>query len=326
MRLSGRSLVRMGWDLIDIACNLTDGMFRGVYAGKQRHEDDLLGVLMRAKRNGVQKIIITGTTVADSRRAIDMAKDPLIAGDSDSLPELFATVGCHPTRCLEFEEEAREPDEYMDQLIQLVESSGKVCVAAGEFGLDYDRLMFCPADVQRKYFGLQLKNLTRRPDGSKLPLFLHCRNAAQDLIDILNRNREHFTTGVVHSFDGTLQQAQEFIDMGLCIGLNGCSLRTEQNLEVLSQLPIDKILLETDAPYCDIRSTHPSFKYVKTICESRKKEKFEKGFQVKGRNEPCNIVQVLEVVSAVVQVPADDLANIVHQTAETTFNLLSSKL
>ena len=320
MRLIDRSLVRMGIRLIDIACNLTDGMFRGVYSGKQAHEDDLLDVLKRAKKNGVETIIITGTTLNESKKAIQMANDPLLACDDNTFPKLYATVGCHPTRCLEFEEKDIKAEEYMEQLRQLTDPKNKV-VAAGEFGLDYLRIMFCPVDCQRKYFELQLQNLTRRGDGTMLPLFLHCRNAADDMIEILSRNREYFKHGVVHSFDGTLEQARQFMDLGLCIGLNGCSLRTEQNLEVVSQLPVDKILLETDAPYCDIRSTHPSFKHVKTTFESRKKEKFEKGLQVRSRNEPCNIVQVLEVISAVTQVPVGDLAETVYRTTKSLFNI-----
>ena len=78
--------------------------------------------------------------------------------------------------------------------------------------------------------------------------------------------------------------------MDLYIGLNGCSLKTEENLEVVKNIPLDKILLETDAPYCDIRSSHASSKFVKTKFDKIKKEKMKKGLICKDRHEPCMIV------------------------------------
>lgn len=78
-----------------------------------------------------------------------------------------------------------------------------------------------------------------------LPLFLHCRNAAKDLLNCLQSKRDSFSAGVVHSFDGTLEEARSFLDLGLAIGLNGCSLKTEANLEVVKQLPTESILIET---------------------------------------------------------------------------------
>lgn len=85
---------------------------------------------------------------------------------------------------------------------------------------------------------------------TKLPLFLHCRNAATDLLEILNRHRDSYTSGVVHSFDGTYEEAKSFLDLGLYIGLNGCSLKTDANLEVVQKLPIDRLLIETGKCEC----------------------------------------------------------------------------
>lgn len=66
------------------------------------------------------------------------------------LENLFSTVGCHPTRCLEFQEGTTKPEEYLQGLKQTIESAKHKVVAVGECGLDYDRIEFCPKDIQKK--------------------------------------------------------------------------------------------------------------------------------------------------------------------------------
>lgn len=182
------------------------------------------------------------------------------------------------------------PENYFGQLTQQIEDNKDKVVAIGEIGLDYDRLHFCEPDVQKKYFEKQLE----LADKYELPLFLHCRSAHDDLIKIIESNQSKIRRGgVVHTFDGTLEQAKKFISMGFHIGLNGCSLKTEANLEVVKALPNDKIMLETDAPWCEIRPTHASFKHVVTKFESIKKKekrKYQKDVLIVGRNEPVTIV------------------------------------
>ncbi|KAJ1978261.1 TatD DNase [Dimargaris xerosporica] len=158
---------------VEIGANLTDSVFRGNYRGKQAHPDDFDQVLQRAQSVGVTKIMVTGGSVSESREAIALAKQHSM---------LFATVGCHPTRCLEFEKHG-DPDCYYQDLLQLARApgnNGKV-VAIGECGLDYDRLQFCPKDVQLKYFEKQIELAER----TGLPMFLHNRNTGDDFIHIL---------------------------------------------------------------------------------------------------------------------------------------------
>ena len=102
----------------------------------------------------------------------------------------------------------------------MIEANKDKIVAIGECGLDYDRLNFCAAEVQKKYLESQLDLCEAIRD---LPLFLHCRAAAQDLIEILKRRGSDklASKGVIHSFDGTLEEAKAFIDLGYDIGLNG---------------------------------------------------------------------------------------------------------
>lgn len=166
------------------------------------------------------------------------------------------TMGCHPTRCNEFQS---DPDKYFLQLCNAIEENRSKVIAIGECGLDYDRLHFCTADVQKQYFERQLDLV----DKYKLPLFLHCRNSANDFYDIIKRNSAKITNGgVVHSFDGTLEEAQKYIELDFFIGINGCSLKTDDQLKVVAAIPNERILLETDCPWCAIRPSHAGMVFV----------------------------------------------------------------
>jgi len=310
--------------LIDIGANLLDPMFQGEYRDKPRHPADLPAVLVRAKSAGVAQIMVTAGKLDESAAALKFCQQ----GNSD-WPELFCTVGVHPTNCQMFESGTTSAEAYLDDLLAVgkqgisASSSGRrrLCVAIGECGLDYDRLMFCPKDLQLKYFELQLTGLV---GPLKLPLFLHCRTseAAYDLAQILEKHRELLPSppGVVHSFDGTLEDAQKFIRLGFCIGINGCSLRTAENLEVVRQLPIEYLLLETDAPWCGIKASHAGHPHVRSTWEEVKKpEKWEEGKCVKDRCEPCHLRQVLEVVAGCRGQPPDALAAVVYENTRRVF-------
>jgi len=80
-------------------------------------------------------------------------------------------------------------------------------------------------------------------------------------------------------------------------GINGCSLKTEENLAVMAQIPTSRLLLETDSPYCDVRPSHAGKVHVKTSHQAKDKKKYDPEMLIKGRNEPCNIVSVFEVVT-----------------------------
>lgn len=294
----------MARKLVDIGANLTDPMFKGIYRSSQKHQDDFEAMMKRAFDSGVEKMIITGGSLEDSKLAADLASQR---------PNLFSTVGCHPTRCMEFEE---DPSGYQDQLLNIIRNNKDNVVAIGEIGLDYDRLQFCPKDTQKIYFEKQLA----LAEQSKLPLFLHNRNSIDDFINIMQRNHHLYKgqSGVVHSFDGSKQDMDRILDLGLYIGINGCSLKTEENLEVAKCIPSEKLMIETDCPWCEIRPTHASYKYIKSIFK-KSKDATDPSLQVKGRNEPMNLVQVLEVLAAIREENIDSLAEQVYNNTQSLF-------
>ncbi|XP_078036376.1 deoxyribonuclease TATDN1 [Augochlora pura] len=290
---------------IDIGANLTDPMFQGIYHGSQKHQPDLDKVLERSWNNDISKIIITAGNIEESKRALEIARTD---------DRLFSTVGCHPTRCNEFEENDN-PEAYLKSLSDLAVDNKDKVIAIGEMGLDYDRLQFCSKDVQKKYFEMQLSLCSTL----KLPMFLHCRNASEDFVKILRKHKDTLTAGVVHSFDGNPEEANSILQMGLYIGINGCSLKTEENLFAVTTIPSDRLMIETDCPWCEIRPTHASAKDVITNFTSVKKEKWQPDRMVKGRNEPCTIVQILEVLARIRDEEEEYLCNQIYKNTMKVF-------
>ncbi|KAK9356820.1 hypothetical protein V1505DRAFT_369366 [Lipomyces doorenjongii] len=303
------------YQYIDIGANLTDPMFRGFYHGKQSHPDDFDEVLKRATQQGVRKMLVTGSNLIESESAIQLARN--------NRKLLYATVGVHPCHSLDIEN-SLDPDKYLQDLEALALTGKKegTVRAFGETGLDYARLHYASADIQRKYFIKQLDIAQRL----HLPLFLHSRDCAKDFEAILVPRLANLPKrGVVHSFTGTVKEMQSLVALGFSIGVNGCSLKTEENLEVVKAIPLDKIMLETDAPWCEIRPSHASNKFLKKNNEDVvvppvvKKEKFVMGSMVRGRCEPCAISQVASVVAALKGVTVEELCEIAWKNCVTMF-------
>ncbi|KAK6524268.1 hypothetical protein TWF694_005924 [Orbilia ellipsospora] len=284
---------------IDVGINLTDKMFQGVYNGRKSHDSDLENVIQRAQAVGCKMLMVTGSDYQNSQDAVNMAK---------AYPGLiFATVGVHPCSASALINSAGGVENLPSALkpVEELALQGKTqgtVTAFGELGLDYDRFHYSDKESQLVVFEQQLE-IAKRVD---LPLFLHSRAAEEDF------NRLLFAAklprkGLVHSFTGTVEEMKILVGEGYDIGINGCSLKTEENLAVVKELPLERLQIETDGPWCEIRGTHASAKYLRTmpayltdiVPGDVKKDRFKVGMRVKGRNEPCAIAGVAWVISQV---------------------------
>ena len=116
--------------------------------------------------------------------------------------------------------------------------------------------------------------------------------------------------GLVHSFTGTLDELRRVLDMGFDVGVNGCSLKTEENVDVVREVPLGRLQIETDGPWCEMRPSHASAKFLEgapPLPKAVKKERWTKECMVKGRNEPCAIARVAWAVAKIKDVKVEEV-------------------
>ena len=263
-------------ELIDIGANLTHDSF----------DRDRAAVIERAQEQGVTRMIVTGATVDGSRDAITMA---------EQLPgKLWATAGVHPHHAAEY-----LPDG-TDELRKL---AGSDCVVAvGECGLDYFR-NFSPRAAQLSAFAEQLGLAVE----TAKPVFLHQRDAHDDFLAVLGDFKDRLTGGVAHCFTGATEQMQAYLDLGFYIGITGwiCDERRGADLQsAVAHLPLDRVLLETDAPYLMPRDL------------PNKPDK--------RRNEPATLRHTLNTTAALMKLDAEELAAAATKNTERLFGIGNS--
>jgi len=216
--------------LIDIGANL----------GHESFADDLAAVLERARAAGIVHLLVTGTSPDSGDRAIALA---------EQYPALLsATSGIHP-------HEAQHCDSAA--FARICTQADQACVKAiGETGLDFNR-DFSPRPQQEKVFEQHLELAAR----TGKPVFLHQRDAHPRFLPILKAYRDALPAGgVVHCFTGEKHELYDYLDMDMHIGITGwiCDERRGVHmLEFLHDIPPDRLLLETDAPYLLPRTLRP---------------------------------------------------------------------
>lgn len=223
--------------LVDIGTNLTNKRFRA----------DRRKMLERAHAAGVTRIVATGVSVQGSREALTLASE--LAAEraravsqgalTPDLPAVYFTAGIHPHHGAECGPLA------LSTLREL--HASPLCVAVGECGLDYNR-NFSPPKAQRSAFAAQLALAAEL----RRPVFLHEREAHADFVSILKDYRGALSGGVVHCFTSDRTALESYLELDLHIGITGWiadERRGRHLIELVRQIPADRLMIETDAPY-----------------------------------------------------------------------------
>lgn len=260
-------------ELIDIGLNLTHDSF----------DRDRSTVIADAVTAGVTRMIVTGTSVTASARALELTL---------GYPgRLYSTAGIHPHHASEF-------DAHSIGALEALLAHASV-VAIGECGLDYFR-DFSPRKEQLAAFEAQLELAA----AAGRPVFLHQRDAHTEMLELLERHRHRLAGGVAHCFTGDSEQLAAYLDLDLYIGITGwiCDERRGASLrDAVRLLPLDRVLLETDAPYLLPRDLSP-------MPKTR-------------RNEPGFLTHIANRVAELMEVPVAVLTAAATANTERLFAL-----
>lgn len=260
-------------DLIDIGANLTHDSF----------DADRTEVIARAAAAGVTRIVVTGTSVTSSMQAAALCEaHPGV---------LFATAGVHPHHAAGFD--AHSAAALRAQL------ANPAVVAVGECGLDFFR-DYSPREAQRRAFQAQLELAAE----TRKPVFLHQRDAHEEFVAALRPMHGRLEGGVAHCFTGGPAQLRAYLDLGLYVGVTGwvCDERRGAELrEAVPLIPLDRLLIETDAPYLLPRDLAPAPR-------SR-------------RNEPALLAHIVERVARLMGHSVAAVAAATSANAERLFRL-----
>lgn len=250
--------------MIDIGANLTHSSFH----------DDLPEVMARARAAGVS-MIVTGASVEESRKALALG--------------LPSTAGVHPHH-------ARDCGPQTIPALRELAKDPHV-VAIGECGLDFNR-NYSPHPDQEKWFVAQIE---LAQETSK-PLFLHSRDAHPRFAEILKQHK--IEKAVAHCFTGERDELRAYLDLDLYIGITGwiCDERRGRHLvELVREIPRERLLLETDAPYLTPRDMHPQPKA--------------------RRNEPAFLPHIARAVARALGRPVEEIAAETTRNARALFGL-----
>ena len=259
--------------MIDIGVNLTNARF-----DKDRPE-----VVARAKQVNIGAMLVTGTNVEESQQAVSLCQQ---------YPGyLYATAGVHP-------HDADHVDEnYLETLGELAKNN---CVKAiGECGLDFNRNFSTPENQQRVF-----REQVALAQQLKLPLFLHQRDAFEPWFDILAPHIGNIPALVSHCFTGSKNELQQCLDAGMYIGITGwiCDERRGQALrDIVAMIPLEQLMIETDAPYLTPRTIRPKPK--------------------SSRNEPSYLPYVVTMLAELIGCSEADLIKQTTINSEKVFKL-----
>lgn len=248
-----------------------------VHLNADQYDEDLQEVIERALEAKVSKMVVIGFDRKTIERAMKLAEEHSF---------IYAVVGWHPVDAIDCTEEDL-------QWIEELASHEKV-VGIGETGLDYywDK---SPKDVQQTLFRKQI----RLAQKVNLPIIIHNREATEDVLRILKEEEAYLTGGIMHCFGGSVETAKQCIDMNFMISLGGpvTFKNAVKPKEVATEIPLEHLLIETDAPYL---APHPH----------RGK-----------RNEPAFVTLVAEEIARLKGISIEEVARETTNNANKFFRL-----
>ncbi|KAI2470225.1 Mg-dependent DNase [Annulohypoxylon bovei var. microspora] len=302
---------------VDVAVTATANEFNGVYRNKKYHQADFVNTVDRALAAGVEKVMLTGMSLSDV---------PINLAIAQSRPaQCFITIGVHPYH-------AAEPDTegptYLTQVAESIRTALALTpcplTAFGELGLDYDRLNYASKDIQIRAFKAQLELFVE--NRWDLPLFLHCRAAFDDFVDIMTPYLGRLPRrALVHSFVVSTAQMEKLVELGFDISVNGFSFQSQESLEMVAAIPLERLQIETDAPWGEIKSGSEVAKQylanASPLPPSKKRDKWDAECMVKERNESCTIERVAYVVAGLKGVTVDEVVEAAWKNGVNMFGL-----
>ncbi len=259
--------------MIDIGVNLTNARF-------DKDRDELIS---RAKAMGISAMLVTGTNVAESQKAAELS--------AQYAHYLYTTAGVHP------HDADNVSVNYLDDIRSL--SKNNSVKAIGECGLDFNRNFSAPKQ-QEKVFAEQIALAAEL----QLPLFLHQRDAFSPWFQLLSPYLKTIPAMVSHCFTGNGDELEQCLSAGMYIGITGwvCDERRGKSLQALiPSIPLNRLMIETDAPYLTPRTIRPKPK--------------------SSRNEPSYLPYVVDKLAELYQCSAQDVINASSDNARHVFNL-----
>ena len=248
-----------------------------VHLNADQYEEDVEEVIERAREAGVTKMVVVGFDRKTITKAMELV---------EQYPFLYAVVGWHPVDAIDCTEEDLA-------WIESLAEHPKV-VAIGEMGLDYhwDK---SPKDIQQQLFRKQIQ-LAKRV---KLPIVIHNRDATADVVRILEEEDAKEVGGIMHAFGGSVETAQQCIDMNFYISLGGTVTfkNAKAPKKIAAEIPLEKLLVETDAPYL---TPHP--------------------YRGK-RNEPFYVTLVAEEIARIKEISVEEVASVTTKNALNLFQI-----
>ncbi|MCL2484999.1 MAG: TatD family hydrolase [Endomicrobia bacterium] len=253
-------------------------------------------------------IIDTHAHLSDSK--FDADRDEAVKRAFDAGVNIIFEIACDPAywdKALEFSQRdnvyisfgvhphdaAKATQQDFDKLEVLLQN--KKTIAVGEIGLDY-HYDFSPRHIQREVFVKQLDIAVKH----NKPVIIHCRSAHEEMITLLKKHK-NLPKGVFHCFSGTPEEAKIYIEMGFLLGIDGPVTypKSDKLRETVSEIPLEKILIETDCPYLAPQKYRGQ------------------------RNEPAYVTETLKKIAEIKNISFEEAAKITTQNATDLF-LMSS--